>query len=353
MRNLFWGGLYSCVVRIISFLILLIVVAVSASLVVHWLENQSGMGTPDHHSEHYEKTIEAIEQYHSEQGQYPADLSALVPDYLAGVPGIYIEDGEVVEYLPLPSLGAPFTFYVYGHHTGRGFLRKWEEWELRYCPQDTCAYPSAHYPPQRVNTKWIWIYRPETRPLLGRQVVLLRRPEPTPLPGWRYPTSELFVDEDAFPEGWETMPVGGLTMDPTVNHVAREWGQEEVSGIASQSIWRAYTVPDAERRYNELRASRFEPSRSLNPGTLFIPFEPPVEVSYQSQVADEFYLACGWWGAACCKVVARYRNYAVELYLEREAEHGGHSTHGLGYSEIETVVRAMDARFAEVMATLP
>jgi hypothetical protein len=48
MRNLFWGGLYSCVVRIISFLILLIVEAASTSLVVHWLENQSGMRTPNH-----------------------------------------------------------------------------------------------------------------------------------------------------------------------------------------------------------------------------------------------------------------------------------------------------------------
>ena len=176
-----------------------------------------------------------------------------------------------------------------------------------------------------------------------------RPPTPMPPPGWRSPVSELFVDKSAFPEEWQIGSVKGATMDPTVNHVAREWGRKEISGTAFQSIWRAYTVADAERKYDELRASQFEPSRPLYPGTIFVPFAPPAEINLQSQVADELYLACGWWGVAYCEVVARYRNYTVELRLDLEAEYEGHTTVGLTYPEIETIVRAMDAKFAEAM----
>jgi hypothetical protein len=172
---------------------------------------------------------------------------------------------------------------------------------------------------------------------------------PTPPLGWQSPVSGLLIDESAFPEGWEVGSVKGTTSDPTVNHVTREWGRKEIPGTAFQSIWRAYTVADAERKYNELRASQFKPNRPLNPDTLYVAFEPPVEVNYQSQVADEFYLACGWWGVAYCEVVARYGNYVVELRLEREAEYEEHISYGLTYAEIETVVRVMDAKFAEAM----
>lgn len=180
-----------------------------------------------------------------------------------------------------------------------------------------------------------------------------RPPTPTPPPGWRSPVSELFVDESAFPEGWQIDFPEDATMDPTINHIAREWGRKEISGTAFQSLWRAYTVADAERKYSELRASQFEPSRPLYPGTTFVPFEPPAEIDFQSQVADEFYLACGWWGEAYCEVVARYRNYVVALRLEREAEHEGHVTYGLTYPEIEDVIRAMDAKFAEALDSFP
>jgi len=177
---------------------------------------------------------------------------------------------------------------------------------------------------------------------------VLRPPTPTPLPGWRSPVSELFLDESAFPEGWQIGVVNNATTDPTINHVAREW---EGNGVAFQSIWRAYTGLDAERKYDELRASQFHPSRTLPPYEVFVEFKPPDEIRFQSHVADEFYIACGWWTWAYCEVIARYRNYVVELRLDQEATYEGHVTHGLTYPEIEAVVRAMDARFSEVMET--
>jgi hypothetical protein len=177
---------------------------------------------------------------------------------------------------------------------------------------------------------------------------VVRPLDPTPLPGWFTPVSELFVDESALPVGWQVgFPED--TMDPAANHVWREWwGPPDESGFVFQSIWRAYTVAAAEERYDELRVSQFEPSRP-SPYDTFVPFEPPDEIGVRSQVADEFYVACGWWGRAYCEVVARYRNYVVELHLDREAECEGRVSEGLTYPEIETIVTAMDARFAEAM----
>lgn len=173
-------------------------------------------------------------------------------------------------------------------------------------------------------------------------------PTPTPLPGWRSPVNDLFVDESAFPEGWEIGSVTGATTDPTVNHVAREWEGGEY-GLAFQSIWRAYTVADAKEKYDELLASQFHPSTTLPPYEIFVEFKPPDEISFHSQVVDEFYMACGWWGTAYCEVVARYHNYVTEMRLGLEAEYEGNTNDGLTYSETEAVVRAMDAMFAEAM----
>jgi hypothetical protein len=175
--------------------------------------------------------------------------------------------------------------------------------------------------------------------------------QPTP-PGWRSRVSELLVEESAFPHQWVALHPEDTSMDPA-NHVVRRWGRPSIPGTATQAIWRAYTVSRAESKYEELHNSQFQPSRPLFPGTFFVQFEPPSEFSFQSQTADEFYLACGWWDMAYCEIVARYRNYVVDMRLEREAELDGHRTHGLTYSEIETVIKAMDAKFEQFFASLP
>lgn len=90
--------------------------------------------------------------------------------------------------------------------------------------------------------------------------------------------------------------------------------------------------------------------RTPSPPDFYVAFVPPDEIDFHSQIADEFYLACGWRIWARSEVLARYRNYVVDLSLDLEAEYGGHTSQGLKYAEIETVVRAMDAKFAEAMA---
>jgi hypothetical protein len=175
--------------------------------------------------------------------------------------------------------------------------------------------------------------------------------QPAP-PGWRSPVSELLVEESDFPRQWMVLHPEDSLADSTVNHVVRRWGRPGISGVVTQAIWRAYSVSEAESKYGELCDSQFQPSRSLPPNTFFVKFEPPSELDFQSQAADEFYLACGWWDMAYCEIVARYHNYVVDMLLEREAELNGHRTHGLTYPEIEAVIKAMDAKFEQFFVSL-
>lgn len=107
----------------------------------------------------YDLVIDAIERYHVERGDYPPDLRALVPQYLPQVPGIHVRAGDMLVYSPVPERdgGAPFTFYVSGHHTGLQFMHGWE---LKYCPVALGFCGEAndrHFHPHRINDRWIWI----------------------------------------------------------------------------------------------------------------------------------------------------------------------------------------------------
>ncbi len=138
-------------------------------------------------------------------------------------------------------------------------------------------------------------------------------------------------------------------MDPTINHVGREWwNPRKGSAYISQSIWRSYTVSDAKKGYIELRQSPLLLARLTPiPEDFYVEFSPPPELSFQSQVADEFYLACGWDVWAYCEVVARYRNYTLELNLPLEAEYQGRIRQGLTYREMDAALKAMDNEFQE------
>jgi hypothetical protein len=123
----------------------------------YWLEYQLQMSPLRRAIKQYNVVIQALKQYHDEQGHYPADLTSLRPGYLDSMSDIYNSLGEVLEYDPTPSFGSPFTFFVYGHHPGLNFLHGWE---LRYCPISVCSYPvDRHYHPHRIDDWWIWVNR--------------------------------------------------------------------------------------------------------------------------------------------------------------------------------------------------
>ncbi|MCL4871885.1 MAG: hypothetical protein KJ063_23245 [Anaerolineae bacterium] len=50
--------------------------------------------------------------------------------------------------------------------------------------------------------------------------------------------------------------------------------------------------------------------------------------------------------------MSRYQNYVVFLRLDQQAEFEGHITNGLTPAEIEAVIWAMEAEFAEHLGTL-
>jgi hypothetical protein len=119
----------------------------------------------------YDQVINAIEQYHRDQGVYPPDLSQLVPDYLPRFPGVYIKKGEGVMYSPepAPDSDAPFTFFVFGDYIIGSYPGdlSFATFEFRYCPKELglCNEEDADEPEgqkkqvHRINDRWIWVSR--------------------------------------------------------------------------------------------------------------------------------------------------------------------------------------------------
>jgi hypothetical protein len=357
---LFYGGLLILVARFADrlpysriALILLLTPAIAAGIITQLLVGGRPAGQPsngpiDHGVKQYSRVIEAIEAFRLDNGKYPPDLTALVPDYLSEPPDVYIEGTDLVDYFPLPSLGEAFTFYVWGHNTKQGFRQIWEEWELRYCRLNSCTYPSEYFPVQRIDENWILIYRPDRVPLIFHPFTLAEELEPAPLPGWRYPVSEiLFAEASAFPDGWTISNHELVSTDPIINRVARYWFKEGTSGSARQVIRRAFSVEDAHEAYTEL-VTQIYPVESQDLIDSYEGFD------FQGQAADEFSLVCGCWTSWECRILERYQNYIVEMHFDLEAEHEceGYLTPGLTKAEIEVVVEASDVQFANLMATL-
>ncbi len=177
---------------------------------------------------------------------------------------------------------------------------------------------------------------------------------PTPLPGWRSPVYQLLLEDSSFPEGWKDEFPNETEKDPTINHVYRIWGRGYLPGTVEQSIQRAYTEERAIKTYQNLQ-SQFTPTPSVF-DDVFIPLESPEEVSFVSEVADEWKFACGWQTIPFCVLIARYRNYTTEMRLALETEdilNPGELTDGLTYLEIENVLQEVDLKFSEFLIQNP
>jgi hypothetical protein len=177
----------------------------------------------------------------------------------------------------------------------------------------------------------------------------------TPLPGWRSPTDYLFLTEDDLPEGWQSnSPVPTAEPDPTINANAREWYQVGSSITVYQIIWRSYTIEDAQVHYLDRYKNEFRvPQPPIPAYRHYCEFTPPVEITFRSKVANEFYLACGSLDISYCEVLARYRNYVTILRIDAKLDCNNDSQEGLPYSEIEKIIRAMDSRFEKFLVENP
>lgn len=114
-----------------------------------------------------------------------------------------------------------------------------------------------------------------------------------------------------------------------------EWIDDD-GGLVYQSVWRAYTIEDAKKKFKQVKKEWYEPTQTLIP-------------DINSAKADEFYIACGGTGSPRCVASARYRNYVVALAADLAGTIGDYTQdEGLTYSEIETLIRDMDKIFGTI-----
>ena len=180
-------------------------------------------------------------------------------------------------------------------------------------------------------------------------------PKATPLPGWRIPTDYLFLTEKDLPEGWQLdFPGPTPEPDPTINLNARKFYKVGSSVSVYQTIWRSYTINDAQEFYADRRTNGFRtPQPPIPENRIYCEFKPPAEIVFKSEVADELYLACGTWDSSYCKVLARYRNYVTILRIDMETECNGEYYEGLTYLDAEQIIRAMDSHFVKFLRENP
>jgi len=180
-------------------------------------------------------------------------------------------------------------------------------------------------------------------------------PKPTPLPGWRSPTDYLFLTEKDLPQGWQLdFPGPTPEPDPTTNANARKYYKVGSSISVYQIIWRAYTINNAQEHFLDRRKNEFRtPQQPIPASHNYCEFKPPAEITFKSEVADEFYLACGTWDISDCEALARYRNYVTILRIDIETECNGGYQEGLTYPDAERIIRAMDSHFEEFLRENP
>jgi hypothetical protein len=133
----------------------------------------------------------------------------------------------------------------------------------------------------------------------------------TTTPILQVPARALLIDATAFPERWEA--------DPCVPDCARLEGEQQairvfgivgVAGHVNQKVHRFDTVQAAVAYYQRAHEVDFRvrqaPQHQLT---------PPVDIPYQSPIADEYYLGCGVDELPVCRAIMRYHNYVVMLFF--------------------------------------
>jgi hypothetical protein len=102
--------------------------------------------------------------------------------------------------------------------------------------------------------------------------------------------------------------------------------------------------------------AQFTLTPPADPDQVFVAPSTPSEISFDSKLADEFRFECGWHITPYCLLIARYRNYVVELRFPLEVEHIQRPdtyTNGLAYQEVEDLIRAMEEKFIVFFGSMP
>jgi hypothetical protein len=147
----------------------------------------------------------------------------------------------------------------------------------------------------------------------------------------------LLIDESVFPEGWEQL---GL---PRSKRATVSFGVEKsgigfstpTRGVAGHDVYRAVSARAAAAGYRDFM-SDFLVREGETEWTL------PAEISYRSQVADQFRLGCSTHiagGVQCCQFIGQYGVYLVRFHTYMSPDM-------MTYEDLEYILQDIDQRMA-------
>ena len=150
----------------------------------------------------------------------------------------------------------------------------------------------------------------------------------------------LLVDESIFPEGWKEQG------PPRSKEATASLGVEKIGtgfstrtrGVAIQDVYRAYDTRAAVTGYKDLM-SFFSVREDETEWVL------PIELTYRSQVADQFRLGCSTHrpsGVQRCQFIGQYGVYLVKFHTYMSSDL-------MTYEHLEHILQDIDQRMAECL----
>lgn len=119
-------------------------------------------------------------------------------------------------------------------------------------------------------------------------------------------------------------------------YAVRTFGWLKIAGHVVQQVYRFGTAQDASAKFHVWLTPELGQGSDHE-------LRPPPEIAYRSPLADEFALGCGKSaGAPVCKVLLRYTNYFIFVYIDIDGGEGD----GVQLAEVEPLLRALDERAA-------
>jgi len=156
------------------------------------------------------------------------------------------------------------------------------------------------------------------------------------------PIEDLLIDESVFPSGWSTNSDG-----PKLIARAPLGGTKSVESVEESFYAHGGSAGERIRRFRTAQsaAEEFERQTRLvfRDGEFNTPWMTPQELSYESQVADQFYCACSvyesqpWWPRCAC--IAQYDVYFVHVSAPMLP---GLMT----YADLEQILESIDEKMA-------
>jgi len=150
------------------------------------------------------------------------------------------------------------------------------------------------------------------------------------------PLEAVLLDESIFPPGSKAGPITPIR-DREGARVALGRDISGKKGFAVHSVYCYRSIQGATREFEYRKSVWFLPAENSEPWVV------PSEFSYQSPIADRFYLACGVvHGIPMCRVIAQYEECIVRLNIHMFPEF-------MTFDQLEQVLQTMDERMAHYL----